>query len=72
MTNKASKDVPICEGPVSWITEHTVLSKIRESSHKETPKNSFQEFGHYCGCDRKLLRVSDKKRDIITSTNLKI
>ena len=44
MTNKSSKDIPICEGPVSWITKHTVLSKIKESGHKETPKNSFQEF----------------------------
>ena len=72
VTNKSSKDIPICEGPVSWITKHTVLSKIKESGYKETPKNSFQEFGHYCDCDRKLLRVLDKKRDIIMSTNFKI
>ena len=63
MTNKASKDTPICEGPLSWTTKHRVLSKIKESSHKETPKYSFQEFGHYCDCDRKLFESLRPKKE---------
>lgn len=55
-----------------WIIMHKVLSNIKESDHKEPPKNKGQELRHYSDCDGKLLEGLRQKRDVIMSVNLEI